>query len=202
IPHQLQVLGVVFAQKLDHLRCEFPWLPPVHHQTPDNVVLTDKGHGQQCPVPHPQENIAHTAVISIRHWATCGQQGLSFLGLGGLWTAGHLPPLASYRSGGDRLRRTRQSGQGDGLPELVTTGGLCAGRVNPSKIRGALLPSPQPPSQAPEIESLSTRHPQKNDKFRDRCCWLLPARVGVRRAELVPSEPFDEAVAVVIQRQR
>src|SRR5262245_34751181 len=80
--------------------------------------------------------------------------GLGFLRLGGLWTLAHQPLLASYEVAGDRLRRTRQSGQGYRQPEPVTAGGLCAGAVNLSKNWGVCGPSPatQPPSQAPEGE--------------------------------------------------
>jgi hypothetical protein len=44
--------------------------------------------------------VAESGVVLGR---LAGNRGLAFLGLPGLWTPAHAPPLASYESAGDRL---------------------------------------------------------------------------------------------------
>src|SRR5262249_55392037 len=88
-------------------------------------------------------------------------------------------PRGAPRIGADRLlvktqRTDHLSTTGDRQPGLVTGGGLCAGRVNLSIIRGCGWPLPLPPTHLVERqkerdrESLYT-HPLENDKFGGRC---------------------------------
>src|SRR5262245_35255880 len=95
---------------------------------------------------------------------------------------------------------------GERLPELVTARGLGAGRVNLSIARGCVV-LPLPPTHLVERqkerrrESLCT-HPLENDKFGEGGSGYLWPGSASRRADLVPSKPFDKTVAVVVQRQR
>src|SRR5262245_11632854 len=54
--------------------------------------------------------IADPSVVVLGRLASNG--GLGFLGLRGLWTPAHWPPLASYESAGDRLGEPVNQGKG------------------------------------------------------------------------------------------
>src|SRR5262245_8254304 len=59
----------------------------------------------------PREALLQVADLRPIILGPAANRGLGFLGLGGLWTPAHRPPLVTYESAGDRLRRTRPPGQ-------------------------------------------------------------------------------------------
>src|SRR5262249_263505 len=75
-----------------------------------------------------------------------GNRGLAFLGLGGLWTPAHRPPLTTYESAGGTLGEPVSQGKGTANRNLslpggwMGGGGLWGGRVNLSIIRGCVWP--------------------------------------------------------------
>ena len=59
-------LGGEGLQDVDYLRGKLTRLLPVEGQTADDLILAEQGHGEEGPVPEPDEGVPDESLFTLR----------------------------------------------------------------------------------------------------------------------------------------